>query len=90
MARRRYRFSLLVRCSLLRLRILEVLIEDDVVVVLLHMLRQPEVFREEADQFVGGPVICDLVWLSSLVLQHDVEELAAVTTSLHLAVDVEI
>ena len=54
------------------------------------MFRQPEVFREEADQFVGGPVICDLVWLSTLVLQHDVEELAAVTTSLHLAVDVEI
>ena len=77
------------RC-LLRLGIFEVIVENHIVVVLLHMFGQIEVFRQETDQFVGWSVVGDLMRLSSLVLQHDIEELAPVSTTLNFAVDVEV
>ena len=54
------------------------------------MLGQIEVLRKEADEFMRGSVICKLVWLGALILEHYIEQLATVSTSLHRAVYIEI
>ena len=54
------------------------------------MLGQIEVLRKEADEFMRGSVICKLVWLGALILEHYIEQLATVSTSLYWAVYIEI
>ena len=54
------------------------------------MLGQIEVLRKEADEFMRGSVICKLMWLDTLILEHDIEQLATVSTSLYRAVYIEI
>ena len=70
--------------------VLEILVKDNVVIVLLHMLGQSEVLGKEAHKFVRWTVIRELVWLHALVLQHYVEELTSVPTPLYTAVNIEV
>ena len=54
------------------------------------MFSQPEMLRKETKEFVRWSIVCKLMWLNSLVLQHHIKELTAMSTSLHIGINVEI
>ena len=47
-------------------------------------------FSQEAHQLVRWPIVCKLCCLHTLILEHDIEKLATVTSSLHRAINIKI
>ena len=68
----------------------EVVIKDDIIVVLRHVIMQVEVFAKEAHQLMTWPIIGDESWLWVHVLEHDVEKSSSMTSSLRARVNKEI
>ena len=54
------------------------------------MLRKTEMLGQESNQFMRGSVICQLMGLDTLILEHDVEEPTAMSTPLDGGINVEI
>lgn len=83
-------FRCVVLWWLLDLRLLEVLVEDDEIIILLNVVPQVIILLQKRPEFERWSVVSEFTGLNALTLKHELEHLMAMPSPLHRFMHVEI